>query len=245
MQLIQSYLEALTRDAIRTTPNGPFFFTGGEKNKKFSNSAMGINSLRDVPKQIAAFLDLPDAKGYTGHCFRRYFFAARYYNFAFLHAATKYVRIFGVLFLCRSATTQMANAGATENQLMYKFNWKNPKMAQRYMATSQPLLKRTASMLTGFPEQQSSAKVPKKDHNSNQSNQPSMLPEINEDKDFPDNDFFSSLCDDNEQENSRAAVKMLPKKDDEAKKESANGDNIAISMSGATFSNCTFYMCKK
>ena len=79
MQLIQSYLEALTRDAIRTTPNGPFFFTGGEKNKKFSNSPMGINSLRDVPKQIAAFLDLPDAKGYTGHCFRRYFFAARYY----------------------------------------------------------------------------------------------------------------------------------------------------------------------
>ena len=69
--IIQMYLEALTRDAIRTAPDGPFFITGCERTSKFMNSPMGINKLRGIPKEIATFLNLPEAKKFTGHCFRR------------------------------------------------------------------------------------------------------------------------------------------------------------------------------
>ena len=155
----------------------------------------------------------------------------------------------------------MANAGATENQMMFKFNWKNPKMAQEYISASKPLLKRTASMLTGIPVED--PKVAKLDHTSNPGPSSSMLPKEKEaDKEedvFEDEEFFGSFFEDDDQAASqmlpkkastkksngvnvknRAASKMLPKKANTAK--DSTGDTVDISMSGAQFTNCTVYV---
>lgn len=40
-------------------------------NGKCTKQNVGINTLGNVPSQIATYLGLPDAKTYTGHCFRR------------------------------------------------------------------------------------------------------------------------------------------------------------------------------
>lgn len=40
-------------------------------NGKCTRQTVGINKLGSVPNQIATYLGLPDAKTYTGHCFRR------------------------------------------------------------------------------------------------------------------------------------------------------------------------------
>ena len=73
--LIDEYLEALVIDEVPRNPTGPLLFTGrpalDTKPSRYINSALGENSLRNVGIDIANFLGLPDAKPFTGHCFRR------------------------------------------------------------------------------------------------------------------------------------------------------------------------------
>ena len=74
-KIIQTYLEALTKDGVMVPPDGPFLVTGSKKKpfgvSKFAHTPIGKNTLYDIPKNIAEFLNLPEPKKYTGHCFRR------------------------------------------------------------------------------------------------------------------------------------------------------------------------------
>lgn len=47
----------------------PFFLRYA--NQKCTQQCIGINYIGGIPKKIAEFLKLPNAKEYTGHCFRR------------------------------------------------------------------------------------------------------------------------------------------------------------------------------
>lgn len=47
----------------------PFFLN--YQNEKCTKQCVGINKFGTMPQKIAEYLDLPDPKGYTGHCFRR------------------------------------------------------------------------------------------------------------------------------------------------------------------------------
>lgn len=47
----------------------PFFLR--YVNAKCTKQCVGINKIGSVPREIAEYLGLPDAKQYTGHCFRR------------------------------------------------------------------------------------------------------------------------------------------------------------------------------
>lgn len=46
-----------------------FFFN--YQNGKCARQVVGINKFGSNPSQVAEFLKLPNAKLYTGHCFRR------------------------------------------------------------------------------------------------------------------------------------------------------------------------------
>ena len=48
-----------------------FFVTWREKTKRYINSPVGENSIRDISKNIAKFLGLPKWDTYTSHSFRR------------------------------------------------------------------------------------------------------------------------------------------------------------------------------
>lgn len=41
------------------------------RNGKCTKQPIGVNTMSDYPKKIAAFLKLPDPNGYKGHCYRR------------------------------------------------------------------------------------------------------------------------------------------------------------------------------
>lgn len=49
--------------------NNTFFLN--YQNERCTKQSVGINKIGSVPKQIALFLNLPNANEYTGHCFRR------------------------------------------------------------------------------------------------------------------------------------------------------------------------------
>jgi integrase len=87
--------------------DGPLFYTGRKKKPKcvsgFYNSPMGIHTLENCGKDVAAELGLNDPNSYTGHCWRR------------------------------TAATEAANNGATGIQLKHHFNWTDEKMAMEYI----------------------------------------------------------------------------------------------------------------
>ena len=70
------------------------------------------------------------------------YFLFRYENFILLY------KILGHCFRA-TATTQLVNEGATENQLMQKNGWKHPTMATEYTRNSKPFQRQMAEKLTG------------------------------------------------------------------------------------------------
>lgn len=70
------------------------------------NSPIGINTMGNVPKQIASFLHLPDPHLYTGHCFRR------------------------------SSATHIANTGGDILTIKRLGGWKSTAVAEGYVASS-------------------------------------------------------------------------------------------------------------
>ncbi|XP_015121175.1 uncharacterized protein LOC107043963 [Diachasma alloeum] len=85
---------------------------------KCTNSAMGINALGAVPRNIATYLKLPDADKYIGHALRR------------------------------SSATIYCNAGGILLGLKDLGGWKSDTVAQSYRAESLHNKKNTCNMIT-------------------------------------------------------------------------------------------------
>jgi len=115
---IKTYLEAL--GDLATDASQPLFH-GCPKNA-FVKSPMGINVLRNIGKDVASLLRLPDANSYTGHSWRR------------------------------SCATQVAAQGATSVDMKRQFGWRQETTAMRYIDKNQQHQIRMASMATGQPE---------------------------------------------------------------------------------------------
>ena len=75
-------------------------------NGKCANQVIGINKIRNTPKEIATYLKLPEAERYTGHCFRR------------------------------SSATLLANSGADFVTLKRHGGWRSSTVAEGYIAES-------------------------------------------------------------------------------------------------------------
>lgn len=73
---------------------------------KCTRQVIGKNKFAQMPREIATFLELPEAKKYTGHAFRR------------------------------TSATLLADSGASMTTLMRHGGWKSPACAQRYVANS-------------------------------------------------------------------------------------------------------------
>jgi hypothetical protein len=67
---------------------------------------VGINTFGGLPSKIAKFLELPSAKEYTGHCFRR------------------------------TSASLLANAGADMSVIKRHGAWKSPNVAEGYVDDS-------------------------------------------------------------------------------------------------------------
>jgi len=91
----------------------------GRKTEMLTTQCMGKNSVSKVPHEIAALLNLPDPSKYTFHSFRR------------------------------TSATRAADAGATSEQLVDFFGWKNASMCQEYISSSRPAILGMANRLSG------------------------------------------------------------------------------------------------
>ena len=91
----------------------------GRKTDILTTQCMGKNSVSKVPHEIAALLNLPDPSKYTFHSFRR------------------------------TSATRAADAGATSEQLVDFFGWRNTSMCQEYISSSRPAILGMANRLSG------------------------------------------------------------------------------------------------
>ena len=83
----------------------------------FINSPVGEKKLSSFPKLIAQYLGLPNASRYTGHCFRR------------------------------SSATNLAENGATDQQMTKFCRWSSSKMAAYYTSNTTALRKQGSALL--------------------------------------------------------------------------------------------------
>jgi len=90
----------------------------GRKYEKLTSQAMGKNMVFKVPHEIAELLGLPNPSSFTFHSFRR------------------------------TSATMAAHAGATTEQLVDFFGWKNASMCQEYISSSKPAILGMANRLT-------------------------------------------------------------------------------------------------
>jgi len=107
--IIDEYLEVLESDYQKSHEEltGPFFrSTHGVEGRKFVHLPLGINMLAKVGVEFATQLLLPDALGYTSHCWRR------------------------------SCGTNASNAGVNVTTLMAQLGWSTPKTALGYVRKS-------------------------------------------------------------------------------------------------------------
>lgn len=100
LKIIQKY-QNLRPDGIQSDR---FFLN--YKNGKCTKQVVGRHKIAAVPKRIAAYLDLPDAKSYTGHCLRR------------------------------SSATILADTGANLTTLKRHGGWTSDKVAEGYIEES-------------------------------------------------------------------------------------------------------------
>lgn len=97
----------MVRKYIRLRPptqHSRFFVS--YKNGKCMNQPIGKNTFGQLPSRIAGYLRLPDAKQYTGHCFRR------------------------------SSASLLADSGATIDVLKRHGGWKSSSVAEGYVENS-------------------------------------------------------------------------------------------------------------
>lgn len=88
-----------------------------KKEGSLTSQFMGKNTVCKVPHEIAELLSLPDPSRYTFHSFRR------------------------------TSATSAADSGATTEQLVDFFGWKNGSMCQEYISSSKPAILGMASRL--------------------------------------------------------------------------------------------------
>lgn len=74
--------------------------------EKCVNQVVGVNKIRNVPKEIASYLNLPHPEAYTGHCFRR------------------------------SSATLLADAGADFTTIKRHGGWRSSMVAETYIEDS-------------------------------------------------------------------------------------------------------------
>ncbi|KAL7297925.1 hypothetical protein TKK_0009095 [Trichogramma kaykai] len=98
-EICQQYINA--RPAVCKTNE---FFLPYHK-AKMINQCIGVNKFGSMPKEIALFLGLPNAKSYTGHSFRR------------------------------TSATLFVDAGADSTVLKRHGGWKSSTVAEGYIAT--------------------------------------------------------------------------------------------------------------
>lgn len=91
----------------------------GYRNGKCVAQRVGIHTIAAIPMKIATFLGLPDAKAYTGHCFRR------------------------------TSATFLSNAGAGIPVLKRHHGWKSSTVAEKYIESSLPEKTKIARMIQG------------------------------------------------------------------------------------------------
>lgn len=100
--ICQKYIKLRPLDANNTTSR--FFLN--YQNGKCTKQVIGINKFGNVPKKIAAFLNLPDTQLYTGHSLRR------------------------------SSTTILSDTGANLTEIKQHGGWKSSAVAEQYIEDS-------------------------------------------------------------------------------------------------------------
>lgn len=90
---------------------------------KFTDTPLGKNSLREVPKMIATFLNLMNPQSYTGQCFRR------------------------------TSATALADRGISLTNLKQHAGWKSDTVAEGYIANSKKMRRDIAEMLAPDQEE--------------------------------------------------------------------------------------------
>jgi len=120
---LQTYLDLRT---AWHTVDKPFFFQ--VRNGAMTKQRVGENSFNSMTKQIAAFLELPQAEKYTGYALRR------------------------------TSATLAAEGGATAPQMKTHFGWKGDQTANRSVATRFNSMARfTATSRSSFNSRQSAS----------------------------------------------------------------------------------------
>ena len=122
-------LVELTRKYVSLRPlNAPAdrLFLNYRKSK-CTAQAIGINTIGDIPRKIAQFLNLAEPKKYTGHCFRR------------------------------SSASWLADAGADISVLKRHGGWRSNTVAEGYVENSLQNKVKIARQIMGeaVPEEQS------------------------------------------------------------------------------------------
>lgn len=100
------------------------------RNGRCTNSHIGINKISQVPRTIAAFLNLPNPELYTGHCFRR------------------------------SSASGLANNGGDLITVKKHGGWKSSAVAEGYIEASLKRKTEVANMLRPSTSTSSSANIP-------------------------------------------------------------------------------------
>ena len=71
--IMKTYLDALETDQVNSKPDGPLFLSGRSGGKgtpsRFVNSAVGINQMASIGKDVAKYLNLPEAQEYSTKSF--------------------------------------------------------------------------------------------------------------------------------------------------------------------------------
>lgn len=113
-KIVTEYLNLIKLDLGKTT--GRMWFTG--RNQTFVSSPMGKNTISKVVGEVATFLGLDGAEGYTFHSLRR------------------------------TSASCAADQGASAVQMQSHFGWKSPQMAMEYVTKSKTAIKDVAALLS-------------------------------------------------------------------------------------------------
>ena len=118
-EVVKEYMDHMKTELGKFS--GRFFWTGKQQN--FINSPLGKNSVSNIPKEMAEFLEKENVSEFTFHSLRR------------------------------SSATYAADNGATAQQMTDFYGWKSVNMAQEYISTSKNAVNNMAAILkaTGPP----------------------------------------------------------------------------------------------
>ena len=134
----------------------------GKKTENLASQAMGKNSVSKIPHEIAALLKLADPSKYTFHSFRR------------------------------TSATRAADAGATSEQLVDFYGWKNSSMCKEYISSSKPAILGMANRLSSQSSQSSQEVAVNGDTRKPESEEEQVIADMEEDDDMLENAGISS-----------------------------------------------------